>query len=85
MYKFGPFPSFPTPLFQSESKCEFIDMKTYFYSHVNKTHFHKKGFVFSLVLKVESFGTQKWPVERQYVQISQYLSSGMCHSVCKLN
>ena len=28
------------------------------YSHANKTHFHNKSFVFSLVLKLE-----KWPIE----------------------
>ena len=51
-------------MFQGEAKCEFIDMKTYFYFHVNKTHFHNKSFAFSLVLKVESLGIQKWPVEK---------------------
>ena len=39
-------------------------MKRYFYFHVNETHFHDKGFAFSLVLKVESLGTQKWLVEK---------------------
>ena len=38
-----PFPKCPKPLFQSEAKCEAIDMKMFFYSHVRKTHFHKKG------------------------------------------
>ena len=29
---------------QSEDECEeVIDMKMIFYSHVNKTHYHKKG------------------------------------------
>ena len=32
-----------------------IDMRIFFYSHVNKTHFDKKG------LKVRAFGTPKWP------------------------
>ena len=40
------------PLFQRQAKCEAIDMKIIFYSHANKTHFHKKGFALSLVLKV---------------------------------
>ena len=35
-------PSRPQPLFQSEAKCKAIDMKIFFYSHVHKTHFHKK-------------------------------------------
>ena len=38
-----PFPSCPS-LCQSEAKCYFIDMKLTFYSHVNKSHFHKKDF-----------------------------------------
>ena len=38
----------PKPLFQSEAKCEAIDMKMSFYSHANKTHFHKKSFPLSL-------------------------------------
>ena len=42
----------PQPLFQNEAKCEAIDMKMSYYSHVNKTHFHKKGFALSVVLKV---------------------------------
>ena len=33
-----------------------------FYSHANVTHFHYKGFVLSLVLKVKGFGTRKWPI-----------------------
>ena len=38
------------------------DMKMIFYSQANKTHFHKKGFALSLVLKVRAFGTQTWPI-----------------------
>jgi len=34
-------PSRPQPLFQSEAKCKAIDLKMFFYSHANKTHFHK--------------------------------------------
>ena len=33
-------------------------MKLMFYSHSNKTHFHKKGVVLSLVLKARYFGTR---------------------------
>jgi len=32
-----------------------------FYTHANKTHFHKKGFALSLVLKVRVFGVRKQP------------------------
>ena len=56
-----PFPSCAKPLFQGEAKCKAIDMKTIFYSHAGKTHFHKKSFALSLVLKVREFGTRKWP------------------------
>ena len=49
------------PVFRSEAKCKASDMKMNFYSHVNKTHFHEKGFALSLVLKVRVLGTWKWP------------------------
>ena len=54
-----PFRSCPKPLFQSEAKSEAIDMKAILYSHASKTHFHKKVFVLSLVLKGRVFGTRK--------------------------
>ena len=54
--------------FQSESKCETIDMKTIFYFHENKMHFHKNGFFArSLILKVRAFGTRKWPIRICFV------------------
>ena len=59
----SPFPSCLSSLFQSEAKCEAIDMKMIF-SHANKTHFHNKGFALGLILKVRVFGTQKWPINR---------------------
>ena len=43
---------------QSEAKCEAIDMKMN-YSRANKTHFHKKGFTFGLVLKIRVLRTRK--------------------------
>ena len=52
--KNSPFPSCSKPLFKSEAKCKTIDMKIIFYSHTNKTHFHKKGFVLIPVLMSES-------------------------------
>ena len=36
-------------------------MKMICHSHANKTHFHKKGFTYDLILKVRGFGTRKWP------------------------
>ena len=53
------FPSSKKSHFQSEVKCEAIDMKMIFNCHGNKTHFHNKGFALSLVLKVRFFGTRK--------------------------
>ena len=31
------------------------------YSHANKTHYHKRNFALSPVLKMRVFGTRKWP------------------------
>ena len=53
---------FELPLFQSETNCEATDMKMSFNSLAKKTHFHRKGFALSLVLKVRVFGSRKWPV-----------------------
>ena len=47
-----PFPSSKTSHFQSEAKCEAIDMKIIFNYDANKTPFQNKGFALSLVLKV---------------------------------
>ena len=46
-------------------------MEMIFYSHANKTHFHKKGCALDLFLKVRVFGTRKWPIERAafYLQL----------------
>ena len=57
-----PFPSSKKSHFQSEAKCEAIDMKMIFNYDANKTHFHNKGFALSLVLKATFFGTRKWPI-----------------------
>ena len=48
-----PFPSSKKSHFQSEAKCEAIDVKMIFNYDANKTHFHNKGFVLSLVLQSE--------------------------------
>ena len=42
-------------LFQSEAKCNAIDMNINIFS-CNKTHFQKKGFALNLVLRVTVFG-----------------------------
>ena len=57
-----PFPSSPGPPYQNEVKCSAFDKKMIFYSHANKTHYHKKGWALGLILKVRVFETQKWPI-----------------------
>ena len=57
-----PFPSSPGPLYQNEVKCSAFDMEMIFHSHANKTHFHKKGCVLGLILKVRVSGTRKRPI-----------------------
>ena len=37
-------PACSKPLFQNEAKCNATDMKTNFYSHINKTHFHPERY-----------------------------------------
>ena len=66
-----PFPSSKKSHFESEAKCEAIDMKMIFNYDANKTHFHNKGFALSLVLKVRFFGTRKWPIGGHSVFIMQ--------------
>ena len=55
---FRPFPSCLKPLFQSEAKYKATDLKIFFYSHPNTTHFHKKGIVLGLLLKKRILGTR---------------------------
>ena len=57
-----PYPNPPRPLFQNEGRCSAFDMEIIFHSYAYKTHFHKKGCVPSLILKVRVFGAQKWPI-----------------------
>ena len=57
-----PFPSSPGPLYQNEVKCSALDMEMICHSHANKTHFHKKGCAFGLILKERVFGSRKWPI-----------------------
>ena len=57
-----PSPGSPEPLYQNEVKCSVFYMEMGFYSHVSKTHFHKKDCALGLILKVRVFGTRKWPI-----------------------
>ena len=56
----GYYPSCPKPQFQSEAKCKAIDT----HSRGNKTHFHKKGFALSPVLKGKLFGSRRWSIAK---------------------
>ena len=68
-----PFLSSKKSHFQNEAKCEAIDMKIIFNYYANKTHFHNEGFALSLVLKVRFFGTRKWPIEFDRINILRKL------------
>ena len=61
-----PFLNSSGPLYQNEVKCSAFDMQMIFHSHANKPHFHKKGCVVGLILKV-------WVYE---------LGSGLLPSMC---
>ena len=50
-----PFWSSPRLLYQNEIKCSAFKVEKIFYSHANKTHFHKKGRALGLILKVRVF------------------------------
>ena len=58
----GHFRASTGPLFQNEGRCSALDMEIIFHSHANKTHFHKKCYAPSFILKVRVFGTRKWPI-----------------------
>ena len=62
LISYRPFSSCLEPPSQSEAKCESIDKKMILYSHATATHFHKKGFALSLVLKTRVFGSRKRPI-----------------------
>ena len=53
-------------------------MEMIFHSHANKTHFHKKGFVLDLILKVRGFGRRKWhiPPDTYPTQSNRQLQNG---------
>ena len=66
-----PFPSSPWPLYQNKVKCSAFDVGMIFYSHANKTPFHKKGCALGLILKVRVFRTRKWPITFLLLMILQ--------------
>ena len=41
-----------------------------FFSYAYETHFHKKGFAFSPVLKVRDYGTRKWFIMSSFTKIT---------------
>ena len=78
---YRPFSSCLEPLSQSEAKCESIDKKMILYSHATATHFHKKGFALSLVLKTRVFGTRKRPIFTIRKQVWNNFSPKIAHVV----
>ena len=74
-----PFPSSSEPLYQDEVKCSVFDAEMTFHSHANKTHFHNRGWVLGLILKVRVLGTRKWPIIKyQAPKIGQALPLFLC-------
>ena len=65
--------------------CKAIDMKTIFFcSHVNKTHFHNKGFALSLILKVRVFGTQKPPIIQTFKSVRNNITANGMYKCNKI-
>ena len=56
-------------------------MEMIFHSHVNKTHFHKKGGALGLILKVRVFGTRKWPIIKLLTNIIEMYAIKQCIKV----
>ena len=61
-------------------------MEMIFYSHANKTHFHKKGSALGLILKVRGFGARKWPIphDTQTAQSNGHLQNGQYGVIIEL-
>ena len=61
-------------------------MEIVFHSHANKTHFHKKGCVRSLILKVRVFGSRKWPIVTPFSldNALMLLRENLCWSLLEL-
>ena len=53
---------FPQPQYQNKVKCLAFYVEMIFHSRAIQTHFHKKGCVAGLILKVRIFGTPKQPI-----------------------
>ena len=64
-----PFSSCPRLRFKARLIAKPLIWKCY--SHANKTHFHKKGFALSLVLKVTVFGTRYWLIQNVVSEVMQ--------------
>ena len=47
-------------------EAKWLWQKWLFYSHVNETYYHKKGFALSFARKVMVCGTRKLPVDNAY-------------------
>jgi len=68
----------------SHLKCSAFDKGMIFHSHANKTHFHKKGSVLGLILKVRVFGLGNGLFRRFMIlykvgnHFVHFLSKGWC-------
>ena len=58
----GNFRVAPSCCFKARLSSKSLTRKWRYYSHGNKTHFHKKSFALSLVLTLRVFGTRKWSI-----------------------
>ena len=60
-------------------------MEMSFHSHATETHFHKKGFALSLILKVTVFGTRRWPIHLTNLGIMNTHVRWPADQFCRIN
>ena len=72
MKKLGHFRVPPGLCFKTRVGAAF-DTEIIFHFHANKTRFHVKGCVPSLILKVSNFGTRKWRIQKRSLSDTQLL------------
>jgi len=72
----GHFRAAQSLFFKARLSTKPLISKMIFHSHANKTHFHNKGFVLRLVLKVRIFVTREWPIAKP-VTYREHLLKGL--------
>lgn len=60
---YRPFPSYLKPLFESEAKCEAIDIPKQFFILVEIKLISQERFGTYARFERDSFGTRSWPIE----------------------